>query len=238
MDTEKEDRRLLQSALTRETIKDTFLKLLSTMSFSKIRVTNICSEAHITRTTFYYHYCDIFKLVDDILQDIINILSSNTIPLTESLQNLESIIEKNDVNLLRDHIEVLPPCHRLIHIDKYHSLLKEPLLSPYIIEAIYKSQRDAITEVIVNSSDLDEEKAHILFWYIVNGSFAVNQKLCWTDGDDYYKIQMVLLRFILGGYKALFSHNSSSNNVSIGKLLHTSSLTAFDAAKDDSSPKK
>ena len=128
MDTEKEDRRLLQSALTRETIKDTFLKLLSTMSFSKIRVTNICSEAHITRTTFYYHYCDIFK--------------------------------------------------------------------------------------------------------------AVNQKLCWADGDDYYKIQMVLLRFILGGYKALFSHNSSSNNVSIGKLLHTSSLTAFDTAKDDSSPKK
>ena len=54
--TRKQDRR---TRYTRQTIKDTFLELLTQKSFTKITVTEICKNAEINRGTFYLHYYDI-----------------------------------------------------------------------------------------------------------------------------------------------------------------------------------
>ena len=51
--TRKQDRR---TRYTRQTIKDTFLELLTQKSFTKITVTEICKNAEINRGTFYLHY--------------------------------------------------------------------------------------------------------------------------------------------------------------------------------------
>ena len=54
--TRKQDRR---TRYTRQTIKNTFLELLTQKSFTKITVTEICKNAEINRGTFYLHYYDV-----------------------------------------------------------------------------------------------------------------------------------------------------------------------------------
>ena len=52
--------------LTEAAIQDTFLKLLSEQPFDKITVTQLVEECQITRRTFYYHYSDLYELLDTI----------------------------------------------------------------------------------------------------------------------------------------------------------------------------
>ena len=54
--------------LTEAAIQDTFLKLLSEQPFDKITVTQLVDECQITRRTFYYHYSDLYELLDTILR--------------------------------------------------------------------------------------------------------------------------------------------------------------------------
>lgn len=54
--------------LTEAAIQDAFLKLLSEQPFDKITVTQLVDECQITRRTFYYHYSDLYELLDTILR--------------------------------------------------------------------------------------------------------------------------------------------------------------------------
>ena len=53
-------------------IKRVFLKLIYTKPIETINVSSICDELEIKRQTFYYHYRDIFELVDSIFEDYTN----------------------------------------------------------------------------------------------------------------------------------------------------------------------
>lgn len=56
---------------TQGLIYDTFLSMLDKMSFDKITVTSLIKECNISRNTFYYHYEDIYDLLDDVLISLI-----------------------------------------------------------------------------------------------------------------------------------------------------------------------
>ena len=53
---------------TRNIILDTFADMLERMPMEKITVTELVKECHIGRNTFYYHYNDIYDLLDDKLK--------------------------------------------------------------------------------------------------------------------------------------------------------------------------
>lgn len=50
-------------------IKKVFLKLVDTKPFESINVSLICEELNMKRQSFYYHYRDIYDLVESILSD-------------------------------------------------------------------------------------------------------------------------------------------------------------------------
>lgn len=50
-------------------IKKMFLKLIDSKPIESINVSIICEELNIKRQTFYYHYRDIYELVESILSD-------------------------------------------------------------------------------------------------------------------------------------------------------------------------
>ena len=52
---------------TQSLIIDTFNKMLDRMPFDKITVTALIKECQIGRNTFYYHYQDIYELLDEAL---------------------------------------------------------------------------------------------------------------------------------------------------------------------------
>lgn len=53
---------------TRREIKIKFMELLSEKNFDKITVKELVDACGISRNTFYYHYHDIFEVMEDIFQ--------------------------------------------------------------------------------------------------------------------------------------------------------------------------
>ena len=53
---------------TQKFIMSTFMQLLESESLDKITVRDIVEECEINRNTFYYHYSDIYALLDDVFR--------------------------------------------------------------------------------------------------------------------------------------------------------------------------
>ena len=58
-------------------ISSTFVKLLSSKPFDKITIKDIVDTCEINRNTFYYHYSDIYGLLEEISkQNSISLLNA------------------------------------------------------------------------------------------------------------------------------------------------------------------
>ncbi len=69
---------------TRKLIMDSFIKLSEAKEFKEITVKDITTEAMINRATFYYHFQDIYDLLEKALSEVL-------------LVNLDSSTYKNSV---------------------------------------------------------------------------------------------------------------------------------------------
>jgi AcrR family transcriptional regulator len=79
----KTDPRVLR---TRKLIMDSFIELSSKKEFKDITIKDITSEAMINRATFYYHFEDIYDLLEKVLSEVL-------------LINFDkNIIEENELN--------------------------------------------------------------------------------------------------------------------------------------------
>lgn len=56
------------SQLTRKALIDSFVKLLNEMSLDKITVKDITEACGVNRNTFYYHFKDIYGMLDEVFQ--------------------------------------------------------------------------------------------------------------------------------------------------------------------------
>lgn len=71
---------------TRKLIMDSFIELSSKKEFKDITIKDITTEAMINRATFYYHFQDIYDLLEKVLSEVL-------------LINLDwNIIEENELN--------------------------------------------------------------------------------------------------------------------------------------------
>ena len=64
----KTDPRILR---TRKLIMDSFIDLSSKKEFKEITIKDITAEAMINRATFYYHFEDIYDLLDKVLSEVL-----------------------------------------------------------------------------------------------------------------------------------------------------------------------
>ena len=55
------------ASFTKKAICQSFIKLLSERPIDKITVKDIVDDCGIARNTFYYHYQDIYQVLEDIL---------------------------------------------------------------------------------------------------------------------------------------------------------------------------
>ena len=63
------ERLFFMSALTKKAIIASFTKLLKDHPFDKITITDITEDCGIARMTFYYHFQDIYDLVDYVIEE-------------------------------------------------------------------------------------------------------------------------------------------------------------------------
>ena len=57
------------SNLTKQAIKNSFLKLLDERPLTRISVRDIAQDCGINRNSFYYHYHDIPEVMEEIFRD-------------------------------------------------------------------------------------------------------------------------------------------------------------------------
>ena len=76
---EKTDLRIIK---TKKILFETLLKLMKHKNFDKIKISDICEEALINRSTFYAHYQDKYELLDDLVEDL-------KVSLLKDLENYE-----------------------------------------------------------------------------------------------------------------------------------------------------
>lgn len=84
----KTDPRVLR---TRKLIMDSFIELSSEKEFKDITVKDITTEAMINRATFYYHFEDIYDLLEKVLSEVLLINLNGNIFENNEL-NEESLI--------------------------------------------------------------------------------------------------------------------------------------------------
>ncbi|WP_102349194.1 TetR/AcrR family transcriptional regulator [Bacillus sp. Marseille-P3661] len=84
----KTDPRILR---TRKLIMDAFIELSSKKEFKDITVKDITSEAMINRATFYYHFQDIYDLLEKVLSEVL-LINLEGASYKESELNDESLV--------------------------------------------------------------------------------------------------------------------------------------------------
>lgn len=68
---------VIMQQFTKKEIKLTMLKLLQTKPLDSIKVRNIIDECGISRNTFYYHYHDIYDVLADTFDNILDEIIKN-----------------------------------------------------------------------------------------------------------------------------------------------------------------
>lgn len=176
----KTDRRTIY---TKNIIKDSLLKLLNHSFYEKITVTSICKEADITRATFYLHYNNIDDVLNELLDEALRLteLDSGFSPSTPDSYDPDTL---------------LPVCQRAASDPKYRILFLDETMSHYILEKLYRREREKKIPKIMNAYHVSEWEADKIFLYMLHGSFAVNKSLGWNKNEDWYKAQKIIQRLI------------------------------------------
>ena len=197
----KTDRRTLY---TKMVIKDSLLELMKKRPFEKITVTALCTQAEITRATFYLHYLDLWAVLDEILAEALRLAEAKTDYRQDARELLKKITVATDApDKLQEYDALLPVCQRVAALPKYHVLFMDNGLSPYIVSHIFDTEKEKMVPWLMDYCHLPELEAEMLFRFTIYGAFAVNVSLGWKKDKKWYKIQSTLLRFILNGTDAL-----------------------------------
>ena len=116
----------LRIVKTKKVLFDTLLKLMRQKNFDKIKISDICDEALINRSTFYAHYEDKYELLDDFIEDL-------KISLLKDLEdNVNNVTTKEYImkllSILIDHIDEKRDIYSAIFLNNRNGFLVDFLI--------------------------------------------------------------------------------------------------------------
>lgn len=196
----KTDRRTLY---TINVIKDALLEVLADKPFEKVTITDVCRIAEITRATYYLHYQSLTEVLDELLRDALQMAEDTAVNPNEDLEQISELLTANGVESFKRNESLLPVCHRVAHLPKYHVLFQDETISNYVVNKIYQWQRPKLVPTFMKQLDIPQKDAEMLLLFAINGTYSVNRALGWKKDDTWYRIHEMLLRYTAGGYAAL-----------------------------------
>lgn len=193
----KPDRRALY---TKRAIKDALLELLEAQHYEKISVAALCRQAEITRATFYLHYDGMDGVLSELLDEALMVTECRIrqANLPERMAAMAKIVESGTPDDLRRNEQLLGPCQRVADDPKYRAIFQDPSLSGQVIHRIYRLERDEMISYMTQRCQVTRKQADKLFMMMVFGLFYVNRSMKWSKDDEWYEMQFVALRAILG----------------------------------------
>lgn len=136
---------------TKENIYKAFTALLNKYDLDKITVTTLVSECNISRQTFYYHFKDIYDLIEWIYTSE----SSKAIDGNNTYKTWQNGYERLLEYVLENKDFVL---------NTYHSVSRE-YLERFLYEEAYDLLYSVIEEISVNTHIRIEDKEFIAHFY-------------------------------------------------------------------------
>ena len=128
---EKTDLRIIK---TKKILFDTLIKLMKQKNFERIKISDICEEALINRSTFYAHYEDKYDLLMDLFEEQklallkeLNVNENKSFSKKYLMDLLSILINHIDENKLNNRADNLEWCNRKInnHYSKVTERLNE-----------------------------------------------------------------------------------------------------------------
>jgi len=175
---EKTDLRVIK---TKKILFDSLLKLMKNKNFEKIKISDICEDSLINRSTFYAHYEDKYELLMELFEE-------QKIALLKKLENNENIIFSKEyimelLNILIDHIDE--------NRETYSAILtnnRDGILIDFLIDAIERDVSDRLknnNEIIDSKLPLD-----IIVKFYAGG--LINIGIAWITRNEKYSKEELL----------------------------------------------
>lgn len=174
---------------TRKLIMDAFIELSSQKEFKDITVKDITAEAMINRATFYYHFEDIYDLLDKSLSEVLLVnLNCETYKSSELNEEVISSIFKAITDF---QMSLSTRCHRGYE-DTIARIIREQLeIIFYHILVKQRSNEDEQTIKLM---------AVMLSWGLYGASVEWKRSIKEVEPESYIKS---VLPFIMSGVSGM-----------------------------------
>jgi len=139
------------SQTTERAIAAALKKLLQQKPLNKITISDLANECGINRMTFYYHFKDIYDLIEWMVNEM-------TTKALEGNRNVQSW-QQGTLNVLYAMLE-----DKTFFMGIYHSLSREQF-ETYLYNVLYSLLRGAVEQVAADMHVADEDRKFIADFY-------------------------------------------------------------------------
>ena len=162
----KTDLRIIR---TKRAIRNAFAELLSHKELSEITVKEIADAAYINRKTFYSYYKDVYQIVDEIENEIV--------------QTFEDLLKRIDFRTdIKNPYHIFQSLTAVINgdLDFYGYLMRMDSRSGLAVKII-ATLKDRIGASVSSQIKVASQTLDVMLEYAVSGMFAVYQS--WFNSD-------------------------------------------------------
>lgn len=166
---------------TKKILFDSLLKLMKNKSFEKIKISDICEESLINRSTFYAHYEDKYEL-------LIGLFEEQKQVLLKELEDNENMIFSKEylmelLNILIDHIDENKETYGAILANNRNGILID-----FLIDVI---ERD-VSDKLKNNNEIRDSKLplDIIVKFYAGG--LINIGIAWVTRTEKYNKEELL----------------------------------------------
>ena len=167
---------------TNKVLFEALITLMEQKDFEKIKISDICDQALINRSTFYAHYEDKYDLLLAMINDLKNNLEH------ELKENKEEDISKN---YFMEFLKIL-----INHVDEkretYNSILKNDkngIVMDFLIDVSYRD----LTSRLKNNNLISIIPIDVITKFYIGG--IVNVGIDWVKNKNKYTKEELLLYF-------------------------------------------
>lgn len=167
---------------TNKVLFEALITLMEQKDFEKIKISDICDQALINRSTFYAHYEDKYDLLLAMINDLKNNLER------ELKENKEEDISKN---YFMEFLKIL-----INHVDEkretYNSILKNDkngIVMDFLIDVSYRD----LTSRLKNNNIISIIPIDVITKFYIGG--IVNIGIDWVKNKNKYTKEELLLYF-------------------------------------------
>jgi AcrR family transcriptional regulator len=189
---DKKDQMDKRCRKTRKAIKLALIKIMSEKELSDITITEIAGDADINRKTFYFHYRDLYDVLDEIENDLVC--------------KIFQILDRAD--LLKSIHNPYPLFHQItseINEDtEFYSLLVQSKDYNNLMDKIKAILKERFLEMCIDTVQMEKEILSFTIDFITSGLTSVYRE--WVHSDQSISLEQLTksLSILIGsGFNAL-----------------------------------